>query len=66
MALDQCRNFFKKHKKIESIPFYDTAGSVKHVVENDLRDTAGIAAVQAAKEYGGKILIAGWKMTIET
>src|SRR4051794_40203475 len=37
VALDQCRNFFKKHKKIESIPFYDTAGSVKHVVERELR-----------------------------
>ena len=33
VALDQCRNFFKKNKKITSIPFYDTAGSVKHVVE---------------------------------
>jgi len=59
VALDQCRNFFKKHKKVESIPFYDTAGSVKHVVENGLRDTAGIASVQAAKEYGGRILLSG-------
>lgn len=59
VALDQCRNFFKKHKKVESIPFYDTAGSVKHVVEHDLRDTAGIASVQAAKEYGGNILLSG-------
>ena len=56
VALDQCRNFFKKHKKIASIPFYDTAGSVKHLMEHDLRDTAGIAAAQAAREYGGKVL----------
>jgi prephenate dehydratase len=59
VALDQCRNFFKKNKKIASIPFYDTAGSVKHVVEHDLRDTAGIASVQAATEYGGKVLQSG-------
>src|SRR5258707_6202631 len=59
VALDQCRNFFKKHKKIASVPFYDTAGSVKHLMENKLRDTAGIAAVQAAREYGGKILLSG-------
>jgi prephenate dehydratase len=59
VALDQCRNFFKKHKKIASVAFYDTAGSVKHVMENKLRDTAGIAAVQAAREYGGKVLLSG-------
>ena len=59
VALDQCRNFFKKHKKIASVPFYDTAGSVKHLMESNLRDTAGIAAVQAAREYGGKVLQSG-------
>jgi prephenate dehydratase len=59
VALDQCRRFFKNHKNIASIPFYDTAGSVKHVIEDNLRDTAGIAALQAAREYGGKILQSG-------
>src|ERR1700686_589492 len=32
-ALDQCRDFFRKRPRIEVMPFYDTAGSVKHVVE---------------------------------
>src|SRR5579863_2858835 len=41
VALDQCRDFFRKHRKIEATPFYDTAGSVKHVIENKLRDAAG-------------------------
>ncbi|HEX2329607.1 MAG TPA: prephenate dehydratase [Candidatus Angelobacter sp.] len=59
VALDQCRNFFRKHKNISAASFYDTAGSVKHVVSNKLRDSAGIASVQAAREYGGKILMAG-------
>ncbi|HUJ96365.1 MAG TPA: prephenate dehydratase [Terriglobales bacterium] len=59
VALDQCRDFFRRHSDVQAIPFYDTAGSVKHVVELGLRDTAGIAGRQAATEYGGRILAAG-------
>ncbi len=59
VALDQCRDFFRRNPKVEPVPFYDTAGSVKHVIQNDLRDAAGIAAAQAAKVYQGKILAAG-------
>ncbi len=59
VALDQCRDFFRHHPKIEAVPFYDTAGSVKHVVDENLRDAAGIAGRHAAREYSGKILRAG-------
>ena len=59
VALDQCRDFFHQHPHIEPVPFYDTAGSVKHVIENQLKDAAGIAGRQAAREYSGKILKAG-------
>jgi prephenate dehydratase len=59
VALDQCRDFFRRHSQIEPVPFYDTAGSVKHVIANHLKDAAGIAGRQAAREYGGKILRAG-------
>jgi prephenate dehydratase len=59
VALDQCRNFFRNHPRIEPVPFYDTAGSVKHVVANRLPDAAGIASRHAAREYSGKILQAG-------
>ncbi len=59
VALDQCRDFFRHHPKIEPVPFYDTAGSVKHVVTNGLKDAAGIAGHHAAREYSGKILQAG-------
>jgi prephenate dehydratase len=59
VALDQCRDFFRKHPKIEPVAFYDTAGSVKHVVAGNLRDAAGIAGTQAAREYSGRILRAG-------
>jgi prephenate dehydratase len=59
VALDQCRNFFRRHRQIEPVPFYDTAGSVKHVIANKLNDAAGIAGRQAARQYSGKILQAG-------
>jgi prephenate dehydratase len=59
VALDQCRDFFQKHPKIEATPFYDTAGGVKHVVESGLRDAAGIAGRQAVAVYKGRILAAG-------
>ena len=57
VALDQCRKFFQTHKKIAAVPFYDTAGSVKHVISENLRDAAGIASTRAAAEYGGTVLM---------
>jgi prephenate dehydratase len=59
VALEQCRDFFRRNPKIEAVPFYDTAGSVKHVIKDGLRDAAGIAGRQAAKVYKGRILTAG-------
>lgn len=59
VALDQCRNFFRRHPGLEAVPFYDTAGSVKHIIENGARDAAGIASRGAAAVYGGHILAAG-------
>jgi prephenate dehydratase len=59
VALDQCRDFFRKHRHIEAVPFYDTAGSVKHVIGKALPDAAAIAGHHAAREYSGKILQAG-------
>jgi prephenate dehydratase len=59
VALAQCRDFFRKHRHIAPEPFYDTAGSVKHVTERKLRDAGGIAGRQAAAEYGARILARG-------
>src|SRR5947209_9011747 len=59
VALAQCRDFFAHHRQIRAEAFYDTAGSVKHVVEQNSRDAAGIAGRQAAGEYGGRILPRG-------
>ena len=59
VALDQCRDFFRRHPQFEAVPFYDTAGSVKQVIAQRLKDAAGIAGRQAAQQYGGRILQAG-------
>jgi prephenate dehydratase len=59
VALSQCRRFLAEHAEFEVMPFYDTAGSVKHLMEMGLRDVAGIAPELAAKEYGAEVLIAG-------
>jgi prephenate dehydratase len=59
VALDQCRDFFRANPKIQATPFYDTAGSVKHVIASGLRDAAGIASRNAASVYKGRILAAG-------
>ncbi len=55
-ALGQCRHFLDSHPALERIPYYDTAGSVKMVMEQSLRDAAAIASATAAKIYGARIL----------
>jgi prephenate dehydratase len=56
VALNQCLRFFARHPKIESTPFYDTAGSVKMVMEEKAADAAAIASSVAASIYGAHIL----------
>ena len=59
VALDQCRDLFAKHPRLKPEPFYDTAGSVKHVLAEGLNDAAAVASRRAAQVYGGRILKAG-------
>jgi prephenate dehydratase len=59
VALDQCRNFFRRHRHLASVAFYDTAGSVKHLIAEKLTSSGAIASRQAAKEYGAEILMTG-------
>lgn len=56
VALNQCLDFFAKHPQIEKAPFYDTAGSVKSIMEERPADAAAIASALAAEIYGGKVL----------
>lgn len=54
-ALAQCRNFLEKlNRKV--IPTFDTAGSVKMIKDEGLRDAAAIASERAAKIYGMEVL----------
>src|SRR5437763_10666632 len=56
VALNQCLKFFARYPEIERTPFYETAGSVKMIMEEELEDAAGIASALAAENYGGHIL----------
>jgi prephenate dehydratase len=56
VALNQCKQFFERHAKIAAVPYYDTAGSVKSLMENKLTDAAAIASRTAAETYGAVIL----------
>jgi prephenate dehydratase len=59
VALAQCRRFVAAHPHMEPYAFYDTAGSVKQVVEARDRHAAAIASEAAAMYYGAQILEAG-------
>jgi prephenate dehydratase len=59
VALSQCRRYLAAHPEFEVVPFYDTAGSVKHLMEAGLRDVAGIAPALAAAQYGAEVLVPG-------
>ena len=56
VALNQCLDFFSRHPRIERVPFYDTAGSAKMVMEKKLPSAAAIASRVAASIYGASIL----------
>jgi prephenate dehydratase len=56
VALAQCRRFLAAHPRMEAFAAYDTAGSVKQLVELRDRRAAAIASAAAARYYGAEIL----------
>ena len=56
VALEQCQKFLRRHPHIRSEAAYDTAGSVKLIVNQGWRNTAAIAGTRAAQWYRCKIL----------
>jgi len=56
VALAQCRRFLARHPQMKSVAFYDTAGSVKQLVELSDHRAGAIASAAAAHFYGAKIL----------
>ena len=61
VALAQCRRFFEAnvHLRLRPVEFYDTAGGVKWVMEQQDADIAAIASKKAAEIYGGQVLLEG-------
>jgi prephenate dehydratase len=59
VALNQCLDFFAKHRNIERVPFYDTAGSVKMIMEQRPDGAGAIASELAAAIYKANILKRG-------
>jgi len=56
VALAQCGRFFSEHPKVEKVPFYDTAGSVKMLAAERPAGAAAIASRVAAAVYKAHIL----------
>jgi len=59
VALDQCDRFFERYPHLVKRSAYDTSGSVKRIVKENLRDSAAIAGKQAAEYYSGDIVMKG-------
>jgi prephenate dehydratase len=56
VALAQCRRFFESNPQMVATPAYDTAGSVKRMMEGEDPSAAAVASRQAAEFYGAAIL----------
>src|SRR5262249_43576646 len=59
VALAQCGKFLRANKQIEAEPAYDTAGSVRMVMDSGSRTDSAIASVSAAAYYGAQVLVEG-------
>jgi prephenate dehydratase len=59
VAIDQCLEFFARHKRVERESFYDTAGAVKMIMAERPAGGAAIASELAAKMYKARILKRG-------
>ncbi len=56
MAIDQCRNFFRRHPHIKLIESDDTALSMKEIAEKQLTNVGAIGSRIGAHHYGLSII----------
>lgn len=56
VALAQCRRFLAEHPRMSAYAFYDTAGSVKQIVEQRDHHAAAIASEAAARYFGAQVI----------
>lgn len=59
VALAQCQRYLAEHPEMEQVSAYDTAGSVKMLMESKEVGAAAIAGAAAAAEYGAEVLATG-------
>ncbi len=59
VALAQCHRFLGRHPAMEQMTGYDTAGSVKMLMETREPGAAAIAGASAATAYGAEIIMSG-------
>ncbi|MFN7931386.1 MAG: prephenate dehydratase [Blastocatellia bacterium] len=59
VALGQCRNFLQANPTMKPVVAYDTAGSVKMIMESREAGAAAIASAVAAEVYDAKIVVPG-------
>lgn len=59
VALGQCLKFLSAHPVMRPVVAYDTAGSVKLIMESREAGAAAIASANAAEVYGAEVLMEG-------
>src|SRR5262249_12302849 len=59
VALGQCLNFFAAHPEMQTVAAYDTAGSVKMIMESREKGAGAVASVAAAEAYGASVIVEG-------
>jgi len=59
VALGQCRRFLSGRPEMRPVAAYDTAGSVKMIMESREAGAAAIASAAAAEVYGARVLVPG-------
>jgi prephenate dehydratase len=59
VALAQCRSFLASAPELEPVEAYDTAGSVRLIMEREREGDAAIASREAAERWGGEIVAEG-------
>ena len=59
VALAQCERFLRAQPQLAAEVAYDTAGSVKMIMERGRQDEAAIAGATAAEVYGAQIIASG-------
>jgi 3-deoxy-7-phosphoheptulonate synthase len=64
-GLAQCGRFLDAHPDWERVPYYDTAGSVRHVAEVGSKENAAIASEDAAQVYRLAVLRQGIETNVQ-